>query len=190
MARLSALPPALLLAALAALSLSACGSGGSADLLPGNTAKEINSNLDQVRELVAENECIGAQNAAREVSAEVSALGGVDEQLKQALREGADRLNEVVASCEEAVEEEPAIEPEEELEEPEKKVKPEKAKEPKEKESGADEGGPPATLPPQAKGEGKGLEEESDEAPPVEEESGGGTSSGGVGPGTPAAEGE
>jgi hypothetical protein len=192
MTRLSALPPALLLAALAALWLSACGSGGGADLLPGNTATEINSNLDQVQELAEEGECIGAQNAAREVSAEVSALGGVDKTLKQALREGADRLNEVVVSCQEAEAEEPAIESGEELEEAEKKAKPEKAKEPKPKEKESDEakGGPPAALPPESNGKGKGLEEEeSVEEPPVEE-SGGGTSSGGVSPGAPAAEGE
>jgi TolA-binding protein len=182
---------ALLLAALAALSLTACGSSGGADLLPGSTASEINSNLEQVRVLVDEGECIGAQNAAHAVSAEVSALGGVDKELKQALREGAERLNEVVTTCEEeeaAEEEAPAIEEGEEAEAPSKKAKPDKAKAPKEeKETPADTGPPPA-LPPQANGEGKGLEDEEGETPPAEEGGGTGAPSGGVGPGSPAGE--
>ena len=83
------------------MALAACGSGGDADLLPGNTAQEISENLDSVQQLVDEGECIGAEDAAAEVSAQVDALGGVDKKLKQALQEGAARLNEVVAGCEE-----------------------------------------------------------------------------------------
>jgi septal ring-binding cell division protein DamX len=175
---------AFLLAAGAGLGLVACGDGG-ADLLPGGTASEINANLDKVRELVDEGECIGAEDAAQEVSSEVDALGGVDARLKQALREGAARLNEVVASCEEApVEEEtePAIEPAEELEEVEKEKpdRPEKAK----KEAEETETAP--TLPPQAEGKAKGPEAQEEEVPPAETGSGGGTPAGGVGPGEAA----
>ncbi len=189
MARLNAAFLALLLAAGAAMGLIACGDGG-ADLLPGSTASEINANLDKVRELVDEGECVGAEDAAQEVSSEVDALGGVDAQLKQALREGATRLNEVVASCEEApVEEatEAAIEPAEELEEVEKE-KPDKAdKGKKEAEGEAEETETAPTLPPQAEGKAKGHEAQEEEAPPVETGSGGGTPAGGVGPGEAAA---
>lgn len=184
---------AIVLGALAALGLVACGSGDSADLLPGSTASEITANLDQVKELATEGDCIGAESAAQAVSTQIEALGGVDKKLKQALREGATRLNEVVAGCEEAPEEETspaieeAIEPEaEEREKPAKAEKPEKSAKEEGKEEPAEETTEP-TLPPQAEGKAKGHEEQ-EEAPPVE--TGGGTSAGGVGPGTPAEAGE
>lgn len=187
MGRLSASLLALALTACAVLGLTACG-GGGADLLPGGTASEINANLDQVEQLANEGDCIGAADAAQAVSAQISALGGVDAKLKQALREGATRLSEVVAGCEEAAPEEetaPAIEPAEELEEEaEKKEKPEKPEKPKkeEEEEPPEETTTTPTLPPQAEGEAKGHEKQ-EEAPPVESED---PSSGGVGPGTPA----
>jgi septal ring-binding cell division protein DamX len=190
MGRLSASLLALAVAAAVALGLSACGSGG-ADLLPGKTAGEINSNLDKVQELVGEGECVGAENAAQEVSAEIDALGGVDKKLKQALREGATRLKEVVESCQEASSEEtePALETAVESEaEPEKQkpVKPEKPK-PKQEVEEPEEAETTPTLPPQAKGKAKGHENPEEEAAsPVE---GGGTPSGGVGP-SAAVEGE
>jgi hypothetical protein len=184
MGRLSAPLSVLALAAVAALGLAACG-GGGADLLPGSTASEITSNLDQVKQLATEGDCIGAEDAAQAVSAQIEELGGVDAKLKQALREGATRLNEVVASCEEEPTEEtlPAIEPAEELEEEDegKKAKPEKAEKPEEESEEEGEDGAPS-LPPQAKGEAKGHEKAEEEVPPVE--TGGGTPSGGVGPGT------
>jgi outer membrane biosynthesis protein TonB len=184
MARLSASLLALALGAVAALGLVACGSGGGADLLPGDTASEINSNLDRVQELAGEDECTGAEEAAQEVSAQVEALGGVDEQLKQALREGANRLTLLVEECEETTTEEtaPAIEPAEELEEAEKEVKPDKPEKPKKE-------APEATatipeLPPQAKGEANEQEQGEEGVPPAGTD--GGTSSGGVAPATPA----
>ena len=184
MARLSASLLALALGAVVALGLVACGSGSGADLLPGDTASEINSNLDRVQELASEDECTGAEEAAQEVSAQVEALGGVDEQLKQALREGATRLTLLVEECEETTSEEtsPAIEPAEELQEAEKETKSDKPEKPKKE-------APEATatipeLPPQAKGEAKGHEESEEGVPPVESD--GGTSSGGVSPATPA----
>ncbi len=190
MARLSASLLALALGACTALGLIACGSGDDADLLPGSTANEITSNLDQVKELATEGNCSGAEEAAQAVSLQIEELGGVDEKLKQALREGATRLNEVVAGCEEAASEEtlPAIEeavepePEEEKEKPEETEKPEK--EPKEA-AEPEEAEADPTLPPQAEGKAKGHEKSEEEAPPAETDSGG-TSAGGVGPGVPA----
>lgn len=182
MGRLSASILAIVLGALAALGMVACG-GGSADLLPGSTASEITSNLDQVKELATAGDCVGAEDAAQSVSTQIEELGGVDPKLKQALREGATRLNEVVAGCEEEepVEEEetsPAIDEAEEPEAEDKKQKPEKQKKDEEAEEAPEETTP--ALPPQAEGKAKGHEESEEEVPPAET---GGTPSGGVGPG-------
>src|SRR5205085_3506521 len=95
MGRLRAAAIALVLAACAALTLSACG-GSDAKLLPGKTANQINSNLDSVRALVAEGDCVGAEDAVVEVSEEVDSLSGVDKKLKAALRQGTNRLSEVI----------------------------------------------------------------------------------------------
>jgi outer membrane biosynthesis protein TonB len=169
---------ALLLLAALATGLSACGSGGGADLLPGTTASQINSNLDQVQQLVAEGECVGATDAADQVTAEVDEVAGVDAKLKQLLVEGAERLEEVVRTCEES-EEQPLEtteeqEPEEEDEKAGKHEKPEKEKPPKEEEPPAEPPEPPGQEGEKGKGEG----------PP--EEGDGGTQSGGVGPGQEA----
>jgi len=187
MVRLSAALLALALAAVAALGLAACGGGGNAELLPGETASEITSNLDRVEQLASAGDCSGAAVAAAEVSAQVEGLGGVDPKLKRALSEGATRLNEVVAGCEEtATEEEPAIEPAEEPEAAEKKEKPEKPEKPKQEEANEEsEEGTEPTLPPQAEGKAKGHEKPEEEVPPPAED--GGTPSGGVGAGEPAA---
>jgi outer membrane biosynthesis protein TonB len=192
MGRLNASLLALALAALAALGVSACGSGGNPDLLPGSTASEITSNLDQVKELATAGDCVGAEDAAQAVSSQIEELGGVDRKLKQALREGATRLNEVVAGCEELETEEdvPAIEPAEELEEEkEPKEKPEKAEKPdkaEKKEEAAEETETETapTLPPEAEGKAKGHEKQEETEAPAEET--GGTSAGGVGPGAAA----
>jgi len=191
MGRLSASLLALALAAVAALGVSACGSGGKADLLPGSTATEITANLDQVKALATTGDCVGAEDAAQAVSSQIEELGGVDKKLKQALREGATRLNEVVANCEEAETEEalPAVEPAEELEEEEPKEKPEKAAKPDkaEKEEAAEETETETapTLPTQAEGKAKGHEKQEEAALPPAAETGG-TSAGGVGPAAPA----
>ena len=177
MGRLSASLLALLLAAAIAVGLSACGSGGGAKLLPGATAKEIKSNLELVRQLVEEGDCPGASDAAASVGIQVEELTGVDPKLKAALGEGADRLNEVVTSCEEEPEETEETETTEAeeptVEENEKPAKPKKGKPEKE------------AAPPEKETEPPASEEE--KAPPAEETGGG--SSGGVGPGT-AVEGE
>jgi outer membrane biosynthesis protein TonB len=187
MGRLSASILAIALGALAALGMVACGSSDSADLLPGRTASEITANLDQVKDLAMAEDCVGAEAAAQSVSTQIEALGGVDEELKQALRVGATRLNEVVAECEEPlVEEEETAPAVDEAEEPEEvKEKPEKPEKPKREEKAEEEPEETIapTLPPQAEGKAKGQEKQ-EEAPPVEP--GVGSPSGGVGPGEPA----
>jgi outer membrane biosynthesis protein TonB len=179
---------ALLLALAAMLALASCGEGDSAELLPGGTASEISSNLQEVRRLADEEDCVGAQDAALEVSDQIDALGGVDQKLKTALREGATRLEEVVAACTEAEPEEeetvPSLSTEaEEVEEPEdeKKTKKEekeppgqekKAEKEAEKEEKEAEEPEPSTEPPTTE----------TEPPPTP----GGPPSGGIGPGTEA----
>lgn len=185
MGRLSALLFAFLLGAVSAVALASCGGGDNAELLPGTTADQIEANLDQVEELAAEEDCIGAEDAVATVTAEVEELEGVDLKLKAALQEGTAKLSEVVGRCEEEAdheETEPALESDVEAEvEDEKKPKKEKPeKEGKEKEApepeeeGAEGEGP--TLPPQSNGKGEekggGPEPEGEETPP----------SGGVGP--------
>jgi len=180
-----------------ALGLSACG--GGADLLPGKTADQINQNLDQVRAFVAEGDCAGAEAAVAEVSEEVDGLGGVDKKLKAALRQGTDRLGEVVASCgeealeeaeaEQAVEEEKAEQEEQvavEAEEAELEAEEEQAKKEKPKKE-AHEGGEEAEEgegpePPEPPGQSEG--EEKGKGPPAETPSGNEPPAGGVGPGT------
>ena len=192
MGRLRASLLALALGLAAAVALSACGSGDSAKLLPGATASQITSNLDQVQELVGEGECIGAENAAAAVSEQVEELNGVDAKLKQALSEGANRLNEVVSSCEEAGPSEAEEEAKEqealetvEGEEAEKTEKPAKEKNKpenkpeKEAQEPKEEKEPVEPEPP--------AQEEENEAPPAEP--GGGAGAGGVGPGAPVGEG-
>lgn len=188
MGRLSAVLLALLLGGVSALALASCGGGSDANLLPGTTASQIESNLDQVKQLTAEGECIGAENAVTEVAAEVEGLQGVDRKLKAALQEGTAKLSEVVSECEEAGEEtEPSLETDvgaEELEEKKpKKEKPEKeAKEPakpKEETTEPEEG---PELPPQSNGKGE-ENGKGGPAPPEAEET---PPSGGVGPGVEA----
>lgn len=91
---------ALALGAVAALALVSCGDE-DAKLLPGNTAAEITENLDRVKQYVEEGECVGAEDAVSEVNSQVDGLSGVDPKLVEALKRGAARLSEVVATCEE-----------------------------------------------------------------------------------------
>jgi hypothetical protein len=191
MARLSPLLLVFVLGAAGAVALASCGGGKNADLLPGTTAEQIESNLNQVEELAAEEDCIGAEDAVAEVAAEVEELEGVDLKLKTALQEGTGRLSEVVSLCEEETageETEPSIDSNvgaEELEDEKKpkKDKPEKAeKEPKEEPS---EGEGP-TLPPQSNGKGEENGKGGGEQPAETEgegESEETPSTGGVGPG-------
>ncbi|HSR93842.1 MAG TPA: hypothetical protein VLK56_03165, partial [Solirubrobacterales bacterium] len=92
---------AFALAAGAGLALIACG-GEDAKLLPGETAREITANLDTVQQLSDEGDCIGAESAAQQVGEQIEALAGVDPKLKRALEDGAARLEEAIAGCEES----------------------------------------------------------------------------------------
>lgn len=174
----------------AALALASCGGGSDAKLLPGETAQEISENLDTVQRLVDEGECLEAEEAALEVSTQVEALRGIDPELKQVLERGADRLNEVVDTCEAAVEDtteetvpETTEEEPEDAEKAQKKEEKERDKEEEEREKEQEEA--EKELPPQAEGEAKGHEKE---PPPVEEAEEGGEPSGGIGPGSAAEE--
>jgi hypothetical protein len=191
MGRLSTSLLAIVLGAACAATLVSCGEEGNADLLPGDTASEITSNLDRVKTLAQSGECVGAQDAAQEVSIQIESLGGVDKTLKQALREGATRLNEVVASCDETTTEAvPPASVEEAVESPTEKPKKEKKPKKVEEEATAEETPPPShSLPPQANGKGKGLEKGPEEEPGGEEAETE-APSGGIGPGAPAGEGE
>ncbi len=193
MGRLSALLLALILGGASAIALASCGGGSDAKLLPGSTASQIESNLEEVRQLAANDDCIGAEDAVATVAAEVEELNDVAPKLKAALQEGTAKLSEVVGRCEEEATEEaePSAESDveaEELEEEELEAgeKAEKAqekaekKEQKEEEAEApeDEEG---NLPPQSEGKGKGKGHEEAPPPPAEEPEE--TESGGVGPG-------
>ena len=188
MVRLSALFLVFLLGAASAVALASCGSGDGADLLPGTTADQIESNLNEVEELADEGDCIGAESAVAEVAASVEELQGVDRRLKAALTEGTAKLSEVVGRCEEETTEEetePSIESDvgaEEVEDDEKpkKEKPKDDEEPSEsQEEPTEDEGP--ELPPQSngKGEEKGGGESAPPAEPPAEET---PPSGGVGP--------
>ena len=195
-------PPAsllvLTLSGVAALGLVSCG-GENAQLLPGETAREITANLDTVQQLSDEGDCLGAESAVQQVGEQIEALGSVDAKLKRTLEEGAARLSEVIATCEEEPAEaiSPAVVPteaEESEEEPSKEKKEKEKKEkPQEAEPSPETPTPPSSLPPQANGEGKGLENGQGPPPSSEEgaEEGSDESpSGGVSPGSPAGEGE
>jgi hypothetical protein len=196
MGRVSALLLALVLSGAGVSALASCGGGSDAKLLPGTTADQIEANLDQVEQLAAEGDCIGAEDAVAEVAAEVEELN-VAAKLQAALQEGTAKLSEVVGRCEEEATEEEAepsqerdVEAEEleqeELEAGEKadkaEEKAEKLKEKEEEQAEAPEEGNP---PPQSNGKGKGKGPE--EAPPPatpapEPESPAESPSGGVGP--------
>jgi hypothetical protein len=207
---------ALILAALAVgVLLSACGGGGNGELLPGTTADQITSNLDQVRESYESGDCEKAENAVTQVSTEVDDLNKVDAKLKNALKNGALKLSQVVSNCgaaeeaeeakaEEAAEEEQAqiegeeaeAEEEEFFEAQKEEERDQKAEEKAEKE--AEKAEPPTGGEESPKGEGKGLEKQEEETvpPPTKEfeevtpPAAGGGPAGGVGPGAAVEGGE
>ena len=203
----------LVLAALAVgLLLAACGGGGSDELLPGTTADQINSHLDQVRVSYQEGNCEGAEDGVAQVSTEIDELGKVDAQLKKALRQGAAKLSEVVSTCraEEEEKEQAAAEAEEEelaeaeaeelaaeeedFEKEQKDEEREQKAEEKEQEAAekhAEQPGP-SEQGEEAKGKAKGHEKQEEIEPPVEgpEEvtppNPGEGGAGGIGPGAEA----
>jgi hypothetical protein len=174
----------LVLVALAAgLLLAGCG-GSKAELLPGTTADQIISNLDQVRANAEEGNCEGAEAGVAAISTEVDELQKVDTKLKKALEHGALKLSTVVSTCgaaeeeaeekaneeaeeQEQVESEEAAE-EEAFEQEKEQEREEKAKEKAEneaEESGPPTGGEESEVP----GEGKGHEKQEEVEPPSEE---------------------
>ena len=186
MPRLSALFLVFCLGAAGALALASCGGGEDAELLPGTTADQIESNLTEVQELADAEDCIGAESAVAEVTAQVEELQGVDGRLKTALQEGSERLSEVVGRCEEETTEEETepslesdVEAEVEDEEKPKKEKPEKEGKGKEEPSEDDEG---PELPPQANGKGEEKGGGGESTPPAEPPAEETPPSGGVGP--------
>jgi hypothetical protein len=183
MRRLAAFFLAVSFCAATAVSLASCGGGEDAKLLPGTTARGITENLDLVKQYAEEGECVGAADAAGEVSTQVEALGEVDPKLKETLQRGAARLSEVVAGCEESSTE--AVEPPSEdttegKEPPGQEKKAEKEREKEEKTQEKQEPSEPPTTP----------TETTPEEPPVPPTESGGTGApGGVSPGAPAAPG-
>lgn len=181
----------LTLGAAVAVTLASCGGGEDARLLPGNTAQEITENLDRVQQYAEEGECVGAEDAVGEVTAQVESLQGVDPKLEDALRRGAARLGEVVASCEETTEtvspaeESPSTEETERIP-PGQEKKAEKEREKEERDQEKEEE--------KAEKEAEKAEKETPPTEPAEKappastpgEGGGTGASGGVGPGTPA----
>jgi outer membrane biosynthesis protein TonB len=177
----------LALSLLAAAVLSACGGEDSPELLPGETASEINANLSLVEDLVANGDCVGAENAAAAVSEQVESLTGVDQKLQEALAKGAVRLREVIGECEEAepeeeettVTEEPDPEELEKQERNEEKAqeRAEKEEEKEQKQEEKPEKETPSKEPPGQK------EQEETEVPPTEPTE---PPSGGVSPSTEA----
>jgi len=184
----------LALGAAAAVVLVSCGGGEDAKLLPGNTAQEITENLDRVQQYAEEGECVGAEDAVGEVTTQVESLQGVDPKLEDALRRGAARLGEVVASCEEEVtetvapaEESPSTEETERVPPgQEKKEEKEREKEERDQEKEEEKTEKEAEK---AEKEAPAAESPTEKTPPVTPpgESGGTGASGGVGPGAPAA---
>jgi hypothetical protein len=176
----------------AALALVSCGGGEDAKLLPGNTAAEITENLDLVKQYVAEDECVGAENAVSDINSQIEGLTAVDPKLVEALQRGATRLSEVVAGCEEEETEAVAPESEATTEEgtektppgQEKKEEKEREKEEKTLEKEAEKA--EKSEPPSAE---KPTPEEKEPTTPVPPPSeGGGTDApGGVSPSTPVA---
>lgn len=187
MGRIRAIALALVLSLLAAATLAACGGEDNPDLLPGETASEINANLDLVEDLVAAGDCVGAENAAAAVSEQVESLTGVDQELQEALAKGAARLNEVVGECEEAPEEEETTASEEpDLKELEKEERDEeKAQERSDKEAEKEQRKEekPDKETPENEPPGQEKQEEEAELPPAEPTE---PPSGGVSPSTPA----
>lgn len=197
MGRVSALMLGLLLSGACAVALASCGGGSDAKLLPGTTASQIESNLDQVQALVKSRDCIGAEDAVATVSAEVEELQDVAAKLKAALQEGTTRLSEVVSRCEEetAEETEPAAEADVEAEDleaeelgaeeekaakAEEKAEKQEQKEEEKAEAAEQEEG---SLPPQSEGKGKAKGQEKAPPPAAPEAAPETPESGGVGPG-------
>jgi hypothetical protein len=192
MLRRTAFAIVLCLALATTLSLAACG-GEDAQLLSGETAREIEANLDTVQQLADEGDCVGAESAVEQVGEQIDGLEEVDPKLKRALEAGAERLEEVIATCEESTTEAigPARIPDEEAEEGEREESRQQGGRGRGNEgSGREREAEPETerpsQPPQTEGGGG----EGESAPPSGGEGGEEEQSGGVSPGGAVEEGE
>ena len=185
----------LVLGVAAGAGLAACGDEESdARLLPAKNANEIERNLDDVEDLIADCNLTGAEDAVDDVEAQVAKVADrIDPELHANLLQGTELLRDEIAA--ENCDEQPEPEPVETTETPEAPVEEEPAEEQpppteeepetpegdddgEEGEGGGDEGSgpPPAEEPPPVE-------------TPVEPPSGGGATpppSGGVGPGQSA----
>ncbi len=180
---LATFPLALALGLATAFALVSCG-GEDAKLLPGTTAQEITDNLDTVKRLASEGECVGAADAAQEVGAQVEALEDVDPKLKRALQAGVTRLDEVVTTCEETTAETTAPSTETTTTERSQPPGQQKKAEREQRESEAREPEEERTSP----GKGQPAETTPAETPSSPAEEGGGTGApGGISPAEPAA---
>ena len=189
------------LAALVVVAVAGCGEE-DAELLPGGTASEINANLDAVKQLSDEGDCVGAESAAQQVSEQVEALGGIDPKLKRALENGARKLNEVVDECEEAEpepvetspteEEAPEADEDEERKQEDRERKEQKEQEKEQRESERDEREREGEQGPGSEGEGPPEEKpgKGGGPPPAPPGQSGEEPSGGVEPADPVDEGE
>jgi hypothetical protein len=90
---------ALALGAAVAVGLVSCGSRDTKGLVPGDNAQQISANLSTVDQLASQGDCTDAAAAVAEVSSEIDALpSSVDPQLRDRLRAGAARLEDIVNS--------------------------------------------------------------------------------------------
>jgi hypothetical protein len=90
---------ALALGAVVALALVSCGSRDTKGLLPGDTAGQIVSNLDQIEQDASEGSCTSAAEEVAAVQDQIQSLpASVDSQLRARLEDGASRLADVVNS--------------------------------------------------------------------------------------------
>lgn len=203
----------LVLAALAVgLLLAACGGSSKDKLLPGPTADQISSHLDQVRVSYQAGDCEKAEQGVANVSTEVDELGKVDAQLKKAMRQAAAKLSVVVSTCREKEEEKEQAAEEAEAEklaeveaeeladqeaEEETFEKEQKAEEREDKEEAQEKAEKQAEQPgpdesEESNGKAKGHEKQEEIEPPVEGEeevippTTGEGPAGGIGPGAEA----
>jgi hypothetical protein len=99
LSRLAVPTLALALGAALALALVSCGSRDTKGLLPGDTASQIVSNLNQVEQDAGAGSCTSAADEVATVQDQIQSLpASVDSRLRARLEDGAARLADVVNS--------------------------------------------------------------------------------------------
>ncbi|HKQ17293.1 MAG TPA: hypothetical protein VJS87_02015 [Solirubrobacterales bacterium] len=173
----------LLLGVGAGVGLVACGEdSGDPKLLPAASAEEINSNLDDVEQLLAECELAGAADAAADVRRQIEKVGDqIDPELKDNLLEGTATLEDKIATDD--CEAEPAEEPTTETTESETPTEETTAEEPTTEETTEQE---PTTEPPTTEPPTTEPPTSEPPAPPPSNPPPSAPPSGGVGPGQSA----